>query len=280
MSTYFKNFPVVSYSFGDDENRVFFEDISAYVDMIDTATSNVSAYSYYTINDFDRPDTLSYKLYGTTDYYWTFFMMNENLREQNWPLHGQQLFEFAKRVYPDYAVQIDGTYRVDGVITTFDAVDHPFRVYASDGVTKIEYNLGSNTSSGVAYLVRSNNNIAQFVFDLSSSGLSVADQQLLVENLVQISWTESGVAQVFNSSTSGTIFTTKTTEYNAVHHYENSDGDWVDIDPQDLTSIGSNIPVTNYGNLVVVNDALKQIKIIRPDKIIGIVGEFHRLMKG
>jgi hypothetical protein len=280
MSTYFKNFPVISYSFGDNENRVLFEDISAYVDMLDTATSNVSAYSFYTINDFDRPDTLSYKLYGTTDYYWTFFMMNEDLREQNWPQHGQQLFEFAQRVYPDYAVQIDGTYRVDGVITTFDAVAHPFRVYASDGATKVEYNLSSNTLSAEAFLVRSNNNIAQFVFDLSSSGLSVADQQLLVENLVQISWVDSGVTRVFNSSTSGTIFTTKTTEYNAVHHYENSVGDWVDIDPQDLTSIGSNIPVTNYGNLVVVNQALKQIKIIRPDKIIGIVGEFQRLMKG
>lgn len=101
---YFSNFPLKTYNFGDNESEVLFEDITAYVDIIDQLTDDVNYYEYVTIGDGDRPDTLSYKLYGTTDYYWTFFLLNEELRKGGWPLRSQELFEAIKSQYPNSVV--------------------------------------------------------------------------------------------------------------------------------------------------------------------------------
>ena len=80
MAKYFQNFPTVAYKFGDNEAPVLFNNLSAYVDIVDQIKDNVAFYNKYTIQAGDRPDTLSYKLYDTVDYYWTFFLMNDHLR--------------------------------------------------------------------------------------------------------------------------------------------------------------------------------------------------------
>ena len=71
--SYFNKFPVVDYNFGDNEPDILFNNISAYVDIIDQVKQEVAFYEKYTILDGDRPDTVSQKLYDTTDYHWTFF---------------------------------------------------------------------------------------------------------------------------------------------------------------------------------------------------------------
>ena len=65
MPTYFKNFNTVNYRFGDNEKSNIFKNISQYVDLIDQVKSNVAFYQKYTIVSGERPDTLSYELYGT-----------------------------------------------------------------------------------------------------------------------------------------------------------------------------------------------------------------------
>lgn len=47
-----------------------------------------------TVLDGERPDQLSFRLYGTTAYYWTFFVINDHLRRGEffqWPLSGAAL---------------------------------------------------------------------------------------------------------------------------------------------------------------------------------------------
>jgi hypothetical protein len=87
MSTkYFKDIGVVNYRFGDNESSVLFNNLTQYIDVIDGLKDNISFYNKYTIVSGDRPDTLSYKLYGTTDYYWTFFLLNDHIRLSGWPV--------------------------------------------------------------------------------------------------------------------------------------------------------------------------------------------------
>ena len=101
MAKYFNtNFPTVAYSFGDNESPVLFNNLSAYVDIVDQIKDNVAFYNKYTIQAGDRPDTLSFKLYDTVDYYWTFFLMNDHLRISGWPIPNYDILETAKSKYP------------------------------------------------------------------------------------------------------------------------------------------------------------------------------------
>ena len=81
MPRFFKNFDIIDYRFGDNEPPVLFNNITQYVDMVDQLKDNVSFYNKYTIVAGERPDTLAYELYGNTDYYWTFYLMNDHIRE-------------------------------------------------------------------------------------------------------------------------------------------------------------------------------------------------------
>ena len=97
---YFKNFGIVGYKFGDAESPVLFDNLAQYVDIIDGLKDNISFYNKYTIVSGERPDTLSYKLYGTVEYYWTFFLMNDHLRISGWPVPTSDLLNQAKSKYP------------------------------------------------------------------------------------------------------------------------------------------------------------------------------------
>jgi hypothetical protein len=262
--TYFKNFPLIKYKFGNNEESVFYKDASIYVDLIDQIADNVSFYSNFTIVDGERPDTLSYKLYGTSDYYWTFFLLNEGLRESGWPLSVNKSYEFIEEAYSNYSVQLDGSYKVDGVITpmtlaTLFPVGQSFNV---DG-------------SAVATVVKKNLDIGQVVFKYESGD----ESQLL--NFTQLDYTNSdGETLVFNAGAL-TNFYNNVVEYNSPAYYTDSLGARTDIDPYDIaTSIAPLIPVTYQEKFLDFNDGLRVIKIFKQDAISNIVNEFNRLVKG
>jgi len=132
--SYFKNFSLVEYRFGneDESTRVFIEDLSIYVDLLDQIDDLVSFYDYYYIKDGERPDTLSEKIYGTTDNYWTFFLMNPILRETGWPLDQNRFESFAVKRY-------------DGAIF-YPVTVADFNLFTEN--SKWKYSLGSTTNSG------------------------------------------------------------------------------------------------------------------------------------
>ena len=110
MSKYFENFPKVFYLFGEEESPVLFQQLTRYVDLIDILRDTTGAYIEYEIRDGDRPDTLAHRLYGKSEYDWTFFLMNERLREQGWPKTLQQLYTYAQNtMFPNYTVKLNLT---------------------------------------------------------------------------------------------------------------------------------------------------------------------------
>ena len=60
MSTYFENFPTVSYQFGVKLPAVAYQNLTAYVDIIDQIKDNIAFYRNYYIQEGDRPDPVSY----------------------------------------------------------------------------------------------------------------------------------------------------------------------------------------------------------------------------
>lgn len=108
--TFFTNFPVINYNFGDEILPSTMQNISVYVDLLDQVADDASFYESYTIQDGERPDTLSYKLYGTTEFYWMFYLLNEKLRRQGWPLTFQEIQSNIKIYYPHKVIRTYDTF--------------------------------------------------------------------------------------------------------------------------------------------------------------------------
>ena len=84
--SFFKQFPKTNYSFQSNQPTSIV-DLFRHVDVNNRLASDISSYTYYEIEEGERPDNVSQKLYGTPDFYWTFFIINENLKNgiDDWP---------------------------------------------------------------------------------------------------------------------------------------------------------------------------------------------------
>ena len=105
---FFSQFPKVPYSFDEFTPSINTQiiDMYRYVDVNRNITNDLAAYLTYSIKDGERPDQVSHKLYKTPDYHWTFFIINELLKEgtKNWPKSYIELDQYVKRNYGSYSV--------------------------------------------------------------------------------------------------------------------------------------------------------------------------------
>ena len=240
---YFKNFESLAYRFGNLEDPVLFNNLTQYVDLIDEIKTNVAFLNKYTILSGDRPDSLSHKLYGTTDYYWTFYLMNDDLRYSGWPVDTGGLLEAAISKYPNRTV------------VTADDIGALFPVgQVVEGAT----------SGTTGTIIKRNLDLGQLIIKTISGTKFTSGEQLRYTDI-------NGVFQVLTT-------TSETEQYNAIHHYENTDGVQVDVDPHNLNTSGL-VPVTFRERMEAKNDSLKQIIVIKPDSIDTVVSEFNRLLK-
>ena len=247
---YFKKFPLVDYNFGDNESSTLFNNITAYVDIIDQVKQEIAFYEKYTILDGDRPDVVSTKLYGTPDFHWTFFFMNDGLRESGWPMPEHELRELVKKRYPHRVVTTEGN------IASFFL----------PGV-----NVLGKTSGTTGKIIERNLDLGQLVIasDKNNEGLNnnfgTTEQIAAGDNIEQ---------QAANT----VVAINETLQYNSVLYYKNSSGEIVDIDPfNQVTS--SLTPVTIMEDNIEFNDRLKEIIIIRPERITTVVSEYFRLLR-
>jgi len=276
MSKYFTNFPTVPYLFGDEEQPVQFQKLSKYVDTIDSFRELSSTYIEYEIRDFERPDTLAYALYGKPEYEWTFFLMNERLREVGWPMAAYELQVAAKnRYFKNYVVKLDvsnaqelaayaNIYNV-GQSVTFDLAPS---VLSTQGgfqiITQSNQRISTQKSrdEGQGIVIRK---------DLDTGELTVVtNSDINPTGSVRIAYADgSNEVAVLN-----TVY-----EYEGTHHYENAEGEWVNIFLDPLDVILNAVPVTNLEYLTSQNDEARTIRVIRKDSIESVVGEFKRLLE-
>ena len=73
----------------------------------DNRLDRVTQYTYAYANS-DRPDQLSYRLYGTTEYYWTFFVLNEHLSTgmRGWHMPQDVLDEYIDKTYNYHNIRL------------------------------------------------------------------------------------------------------------------------------------------------------------------------------
>lgn len=272
--SYFTNFPLVPYYFGNEKSFNYIENLSSYVDLLDQVVDDASFYEYYTIIDGDRPDTLSHKLYNSTEYHWTFFLLNGSLRERGWPLTLQQVEERAKIFYPNYAIQMAGEHKTGKNVNSLVTSIEPLSKRVSTGTDVI-----INASATTAEIVKINLDIGQIVLKHKSGPTNNMTNitKILFNNGMDPA--NPGFIMYLYDTTVGSVFYNNVVEYNAPHHYEN-DGVWVDIDAYDLTAgVSGATPVTNLEYFQNENDSGKKIRVLRPNMIRKISQEFSSLLR-
>lgn len=245
---FFKEFPKASYIFGNQLDvggaqvtTELFQDISRYSEVIDQVKDNVAFHEKYYILENDRPDQVSFDLYGTTIYHWTFFLMNDHLRTSGWPLTNAQLEAQAKKDFP-----------------------HKFIICREDLTGKfIPGQVARGLRSGAT------GEIQRRYLDIGSI---VIDANLPFQ-------TGEAAANVGAASSTASVTVVSTgEEWLGPHHYEDGNGNHVDIDP--LIGPGAQLTeITNYDRYIKRNDSLKEITVIKPDLIGEIVSSFHRAIK-
>ena len=244
---YFKDFPNTFYKFGTEDTSVLFQDISTYVDVIDAIKDEASVYTKYYIQNNERPDQLSFKLYGTTDFYWTFFMMNDNIREQGWPLSNNEIVNFAQK-----ELSLN-TITSRALLAGFFPVG-----------TKIE-----GLYSGATGIVDHRHlDLGQLVLRDVVPGLNGYFKGDGVDQL-----------RVFGSGISSGIYVhAYEPEYLSAHHYEDVNELTVDIDP----AIGPGASLTEISHLdryISLNNSLKEIRIIKKDSIFQVAEAFNEAIR-
>jgi hypothetical protein len=103
---YFNKFPKVAFDVNNDGLFSVLTDITKTVDINTIDEDKVTYYTFHEIQDGERPDSLSYKLYGTPQYYWTFFVVNDSLKaglNNAWPLNSHAFESMIANEYDTYS---------------------------------------------------------------------------------------------------------------------------------------------------------------------------------
>ena len=250
MAQFFKNFPRIAYNFGDEVTPSLYQNLSVYIKLIDEISDDIAFFTTLFIQDYDRPDTLSYKLYDTTEFYWTFYYLNTDIRESGWPIPYQDLLPKAKKDYPHQ------------VVTTTGDISKTFLP---------GHTVTGSVSGSTGTVIKRYLDLGQIIIDSPNNfntGETLTPSINGVAQTADIVLVSSGAAQ-----------------YNAVHHYENASGEYVDIGlvPSGIgtdafPTVSGFTPVTYFERITAKNDSLKEIKVLTPNVAAQIKSEFNKLL--
>lgn len=124
--SFFNQFPVRTYDADKDGIQDTVTDIFRYVDVDDNRIDSISSYIFYDIEDGERPDIVSQKLYGTPDYYWTFFVINDSLKHglEDWPMSTQEFNDSMEENFSQFSsVQLRMNTEENQPVEFFDEID-------------------------------------------------------------------------------------------------------------------------------------------------------------
>lgn len=244
---YFKNFQKLNYLYGNEPVPIITQNLSRYVDIIDQVKDDISFLTFYSIKEGYRPDQVSVELYDTPLHYWTFYLLNDNIRQQGWPLVNLEFQTYIKKIFPNT------------VLTTRENISTKFKV----GQT-----VTGNTSGVSGKIIRRNLDLGQVIIEgkvsFTTSGETVT------------STNSSGVAESI-------AIVSASDEHKAANYYTDTSGGIVDLgvdDDGNLLAPGAlKNEITNEQAYYNVNESLRLIKVIRPNLINTLVTSYKKAIR-
>jgi hypothetical protein len=97
---YFSQFPKMLYDIKGDRNYKVIPDIFRRIKVRSKLRDEISLLDTYTIEDGDKPETVAFKVYGSTDYFWVVCLMND-IRNvyYDWPLDSYAFEKYLNDKY-------------------------------------------------------------------------------------------------------------------------------------------------------------------------------------
>ena len=244
---YFKNFQKLNYLYGNEPVPILTQNLSRYVDIIDQVKDDISFLTFYSIKEGYRPDQVSIEIYDTPLHYWTFYLLNDNIRQQGWPLVNLEFQTYIKKIFPNT------------VLTTRENISTKFKV----GQT-----VTGNTSGVSGKVIRRNLDLGQVIIEgkvsFTTSGETVT------------STNSSGVAESI-------AIVSASDEHKAANYYTDTSGGIVDLgvdDDGNLLAPGAlKNEITNEQAYYNVNESLRLIKVIRPNLINTLVTSYKKAIR-
>lgn len=241
---YFNDFPDVGYKFGDEVDETIFQNISVYAEVIDQIKSEVTFLNTFTIQEGFRPDQVSQILYDTPLHYWTFYLLNDDIREQGWPLIRHEFEEYIKKAFPNTTL----TTRDSALVSKF----------------KVGQTVTGNSSGASGKIIRRN-------IDLG---------QLIIEGIVNFRQAGETISSTNSSGdVESMIVVSSTKEFQSASHYVDGNNQIVDIDftvgPGGLLT-----EKTHEDVYFAVNESLRDIAVIRPELVSTLSSGFKQAIRG
>lgn len=302
---YFTNFPTIGYTVNPDTVKIVkAKNIIARVKFSDYVKQNDSLFFKYSIRDGDRPDTIANTVYNRPDLHWFVLVFNEIINPYHeWPLTQNELELMVDLVYPGttlYVRDLSVTYERGTIPPNIPFFEEGSTI-SQNGITATVVSYNSNLSQLIV------KNIQGGSFSTTSTN---ANGDISLGR--QITQTNS-----LGNSISATITKSELTPY-AVHHFEDSNGDWLDPICKFAPPIGattgvayrpySGIPkslinlyadpatdtlgnpigeaiivatqaISNMNNFYSENEKKREINILKPQFLDDIIRQFNDLFK-
>ena len=294
MSNYFKDFPLVDYRFGDEKTSVQFQHLGTYVDIIDQVKGLNVYYQTYHIQNGERPEQLSFRLYNDVNYYWTFFLLNDHLRQKGWPIRDADIFPKAQEYYPNTVITTTAVTQEkapklidtgNNIVVEWLPTDEKSPLCKSRSY-KVGNYVYFQYSKVAAKILKIDQQLGMVWLDIKSNKIRSLDKVMETipevealkvmndpEYLPVLKFEELEMVRVYD-------------EFDAPHHYEDADGNWIypsyeatypyKMNQSSVNTINS---VSHYQRLLDQNEEQKAISIIKEDVIDQIASEFRRLLR-
>jgi hypothetical protein len=144
---YFSKFPKLLYDIKNDGNYKLVPDIFRRIKVRSKIKDNISLYDKYDVAEGETPETVAFKVYGDTNYFWVVCLMNNIVnRYYDWPLDEYVFQEYVKDKYtqPDavhhYEItQSSGRQTGDGPADYSHKVECNETDAGAEAVTNIQY---------------------------------------------------------------------------------------------------------------------------------------------
>jgi hypothetical protein len=106
MSKFFNKFPITGFRIDGTSDYAILTNFFRHVAKDDKRIQPLLQYEFYNINDGDRPDNVSFDLYGDESFHWTFFIINDHLKKgmSAWPKSYSEWTNWIEDQYNRYAV--------------------------------------------------------------------------------------------------------------------------------------------------------------------------------
>ena len=305
---YFSKFNRIGYEINGDGSIQALVNLTSSVAISTALIDNVAFYNYVTVNDGERMEQLSQRLYGTPDYYWSFLLINPNLKNiwNDWPKGNQQLLEYCDRKFPDIAAVISDSSLNSSKFSIGDCVyfddkinpsgiDHGRQgkvesIYTNNGYIVLEpvYRCSDETSqdkdtceaagaswsaSDLVTQFSGNDNIEVIgqICQNTSTLEELTDENGDIIKYPYIDQTTCNAKAGYNWVITKLACDKIVNHKDAPHHYiEDATGNVVSTASAGVT------PISHYEFEEWLNDKNRQIKIIKPEFIRDIVKEFEK----